>query len=77
LSIKADGLIKSGSVPVYVIPAQAGIQSFQVFLDSRLRGSDDSRPFYDVIKAVAFLCDSRDAHTSILGVLTQAPDDGT
>jgi hypothetical protein len=45
-----DGLVKSVSVPVNVIPAQAGIQSFQVFLDSRLRGSDASGTFYDVVK---------------------------
>jgi hypothetical protein len=44
-----DGLVKSGSVAVNVIPAQAGIQSFQVFLDSRLRGSDGSGSFYDVV----------------------------
>jgi hypothetical protein len=37
-------------VPVNVIPAQAGIQSFQMFLDSRLRGSDGSGTFYESIK---------------------------
>jgi hypothetical protein len=37
-------------VPVNVIPAEAGIQSFQAFLDSRLRGSDGSGTFYDVVK---------------------------
>jgi hypothetical protein len=44
-----DGLVKSAPVPVNVIPAQAGIQSFQVFLDSRLRGSDGSGAFYESI----------------------------
>jgi hypothetical protein len=30
-----------------VIPAQAGIQSFQLVMDSRLRGSDGLEAFYD------------------------------
>jgi hypothetical protein len=47
--LNVDGLVKSVSVPVNVIPAEAGIQSFQVFLDSRLRGSDGSGTFYDVV----------------------------
>ena len=50
LFAKNDGLVKSGSVTVYVIPAQAGIQSFQVLLDSRLRGSEGSGTFYEFIK---------------------------
>jgi prepilin-type N-terminal cleavage/methylation domain-containing protein len=48
--LKDDGLVKSGPVPVNVIPAKAGIQSFQVLLDSRLRVSDGSGTFYNVVK---------------------------
>jgi hypothetical protein len=38
--MKFDGLVKSQKSPFSVIPAQAGIQYFRAFLDSRLRGSD-------------------------------------
>ncbi len=48
-SVIFNQLVKSASVPVNVIPAQAGIHSFQVVLDSRLRGSDGSGVFYDSI----------------------------
>jgi len=34
-----------GSALSNVIPAKAGIQSFQCLLDSRLRGSDNLEPF--------------------------------
>jgi hypothetical protein len=34
----------------FVIPAQAGIYLFQWVMDSRLRGSDGFRVFYDSIK---------------------------
>ena len=37
---KNDEFVKSPKVPFSVIPAKAGIQSFQALLDSRLRGSD-------------------------------------
>jgi hypothetical protein len=37
--------VKSSKIPFSVIPAKAGIQSFQALLDSRLRGSDDSGDF--------------------------------
>jgi len=36
------GIVKS---LFFVIPAKAGIQSFQALLDSRLRGSDDLEDF--------------------------------
>jgi hypothetical protein len=49
LQFICDGLVKSGSVAVSVIPVQAGVQSFQVFLDTRLRESDGSGAFYDVV----------------------------
>jgi hypothetical protein len=39
--INIDGFVKSPKTPFPVIPAKAGIQSFQALLDSRLRGSDD------------------------------------
>jgi hypothetical protein len=42
---KLDGFVKSPRQPFSVIPAKAGIQSFQGFLDSRLRGSDDLADF--------------------------------
>ncbi len=44
-----DGFVKSKSLPFYVIPAKAGIQSFQLFLDSRFHGSDDFQTFYEFI----------------------------
>jgi hypothetical protein len=46
--IKNDGFVKSRKTPFYVIPAKAGIQSFQALLDSRLRGSDDCGDFLRV-----------------------------
>jgi hypothetical protein len=45
--INIDELVKSWKMPFSVIPAKAGIQSFQAFLDSRLRGSDD---FWDFLR---------------------------
>ena len=38
--IKNDGFVKSPLCPLIVIPAKAGIQSFQVIMDSRFRGND-------------------------------------
>jgi hypothetical protein len=35
-----DGIAKSPDSPFFVIPAKAGIQSFQILLDSRFHGSD-------------------------------------
>ena len=35
-----DGLAKSRISAPYVIPAKAGIQFFQILIDSRLRGND-------------------------------------
>jgi len=40
-----DELAKSRKPLFFVIPAQAGIQSFQALLDSRLRGSDGLEDF--------------------------------
>jgi len=40
-----DAFVKSRKTPFSVIPAQAGIQSLQGFLDSRLRGSDGLEDF--------------------------------
>ena len=37
---------KSPFQPYEVIPAEAGIQSFQAFLDSRFRGSDSDLGFF-------------------------------
>ena len=51
--IKADGLVKSKNLPSYVIPAKAGIQSFQTVLDSHFHGSDGISAFYEAIKAGA------------------------
>ena len=45
---KIDVLVKSPKWPLFVIPAKAGIQSFQALLDSRLRGSDDLGDFLRV-----------------------------
>jgi len=38
--MKIDEFVKSQKLPVFVIPAKAGIQGNQSLLDSRLRGSD-------------------------------------
>jgi hypothetical protein len=43
--MKFDAFAKTPKTPFSVIPAQAGIQSFQGLLDSRLRGSDDLGAF--------------------------------
>jgi hypothetical protein len=43
--LKIDVLLKSPKTLFSVIPAEAGIQSLQGLLDSRLRGSDDLRDF--------------------------------
>ena len=45
-----DGLVRSQKSHFSVIPAKAGIQSFQAVLDSRLRGSDDLGTFYELIR---------------------------
>jgi len=42
---KGDAFVKSPKTPFSVIPAKAGIQCLQAFLDSRLRGSDGYRDF--------------------------------
>ena len=44
-----DELAKSRKTPFSVIPAEAGIQSFQKLLDSHLRGSDDVGDFYETM----------------------------
>ena len=44
-----DTFVKSKNLPFYVIPAKAGIQSFQLVLDSRFHGSDDFETFYESI----------------------------
>jgi len=38
--LKLDELVKSQFWPVFVIPAQAGIQLSKHVMDSRLRGND-------------------------------------
>jgi len=38
--VNSDKLVKSQKLPVFVIPANAGIQGNQSLLDSRVRGSD-------------------------------------
>jgi len=45
-----DGIVKKSYLLYFVIPAEAGIQLFQYFLDSRLRGSDDTLTFYEAIR---------------------------
>jgi len=40
------GIVKSKILLFFVIPAKAGIQFFQLFLDSRFHGSDDFEIFY-------------------------------
>jgi len=43
--MKIDEFVRSRKTLFLVIPAQAGIQSFQGLLNSRLRGSDDLKDF--------------------------------
>ena len=38
--VKFDKLVKSQRIPVFVIPANAGIQETQPLMDSRFRGND-------------------------------------
>ena len=40
ISIFFDALVKSSFYPLFVIPAQAGIQGFSNAMDSSVRGSD-------------------------------------
>ena len=40
-----DGFVKSPQCPLFVIPAKAGIQSFQIIMDSRFRGNDSILDF--------------------------------
>jgi hypothetical protein len=42
---KIDELVKSGLIPFSVIPAEAGIQSFQAVLDPGVRRGDDKKDF--------------------------------
>ena len=49
LSWNVDELAKRREMLFSVIPAEAGIQSFWGFLDSRLRGSDDLKTSYEAI----------------------------
>jgi len=43
--LKIDAHVKSQKAPVIVIPAKAGIQENQPFMDSRVRGSDGFEDF--------------------------------
>jgi len=45
--LRYDDLVKSQKTSFSVIPAKAGIQLFQIVLDSRLRGSDG---FWDFLR---------------------------
>jgi hypothetical protein len=45
-AVKFGGLAKSQKPLFFVIPAKAGIQSFQALLGSRLSGSDGLEDFY-------------------------------
>ena len=43
-----DEFVKSQNPPLFVIPANAGIQEYQMFLDPRLRGGDGFGDFLRV-----------------------------
>jgi hypothetical protein len=45
----SNSLLKKSFAPYVVIPAEAGIQSFQSILDSRLRGSDGKLEFFRIL----------------------------
>ena len=49
LILICDGVVKAQIFRHSVIPAQAGIQSFQYVLDSRLRGNDGAGSFYEIV----------------------------
>ena len=49
-SLKCNASVKSRFFTFFVIPAQAGIQSLQAVIDSRLRGNDVFGAFYKTIK---------------------------
>jgi hypothetical protein len=51
---KTDRFIKSLKLPSYVIPAKAGIQSFQRVLDFLFHGSNDFVAFYFSVKILAY-----------------------
>jgi hypothetical protein len=46
--VKGDELVKSRFIPFSVIPAEAGIQSFQAVLDPGVRRGDDMKDFLRV-----------------------------
>jgi len=45
--------LKEKNLLIYVIPAKAGIQLFQLVLDSRFHGSDDFETFYEAVKDIS------------------------
>jgi len=45
MTVNLDAHVKSQKAPVIVIPANAGIQENQPFMDSRIRGSDSFGDF--------------------------------
>ena len=49
MCIIIDGLVKSPFSPLFVIPAKAGIQLFQLVLDSGFHRSDGFGTFYEFI----------------------------
>jgi len=52
MPIGIDELVKSRKTSGFVIPAQAGIQLFQLIIDSRLRGSDVLKAFCETINMI-------------------------
>jgi hypothetical protein len=54
LCLKPDELVKSPKMFFFIIPAKADIQEEQLIPDSRLRGSDDLKPFYEAVKPDGF-----------------------
>jgi hypothetical protein len=51
---KLDDFVKSRSIPYSVIPAEAGIHSFQAVLDPGVRRGDDMQGLLRLHQALAF-----------------------
>jgi len=48
-TINYDGFVKSPNFPFFVIPAQAGIQGYQVLMNIQSRVTEGFGTFYDLI----------------------------
>ena len=64
-----DGPVKSQKSSVFVIPANAGIQDYQAFMDPRFRGGDGLGDFlriHQILKVIQGFVDRRASWFSLL-----------